>query len=91
VSIGTLAAFATVSATVIILRRTRPDLERGFRVPFGPVIPILSILACIWVLTKIPEVTWLYVIPWLALALILYYFYSHKNSVLHGFEWSDEE
>jgi APA family basic amino acid/polyamine antiporter len=90
VSIGTLAAFATVSATVILLRVTRPDLHRPFRVPLYPVVPILSIVACLYVFTTIPEITWLYVLPWLGLSLILYFAYSHKNSVLHGFEWSDE-
>ena len=54
VSIGTLAAFIVVSATVIILRQTRPDLERGFSVPRYPVIPLLSIAACIYVGTTDP-------------------------------------
>ncbi len=82
VSVGTLAAFMTVSATVILLRVRRPDLERPFKVPLYPVLPILSIVACLWVLTTIPPVTWVYVIPWLIMALGLYMFYSRKNSVL---------
>lgn len=86
VSIGTLAAFAMVSATVIILRRTRPDLERGFRVPLYPVVPILSILACAYVLTTVPEVTWLYVVPWLVMALGLYFAYGRGHSVLANTE-----
>ena len=90
VSIGTLTAFGVVSATVIILRRTRPDLERGFRVPFGPVIPLLSITACIYVLTTIKAVTWSYVIPWLLISLAFYFLYSHRNSALRGHEWVDE-
>ncbi|HSS67792.1 MAG TPA: amino acid permease [Nocardioidaceae bacterium] len=90
VSIGTLTAFGIVSATVIILRRTRPDLERGFRVPFGPVIPLLSITACIYVLTTIKAVTWTYVIPWLLISLAFYFLYSHRNSALRGHEWVDE-
>ena len=50
VSIGTLTAFIVVSLGVIILRRTQPDLPRGFKVPFYPVTPILSIIACGYIL-----------------------------------------
>jgi basic amino acid/polyamine antiporter, APA family len=82
VSIGTLAAFVVVSATVIILRRTRPDLERSFKVPLYPVIPILSIVACFWVATKVPGETWLLVLVWLALATVLYLAYGRRHSVL---------
>ena len=82
VSIGTLAAFIVVSATVLILRRTRPDLERSFKVPFYPVLPILSIVACLWVATKVPGETWLLVLAWLALALVLYAAYGRRHSVL---------
>lgn len=88
VSIGTLAAFATVSATVILLRVRRPDLNRPFRVPFYPVTPILSIVACVYVLTTIPEITWLYVIPWLLLAAVLYFGYSRRHSVMQSAEGS---
>lgn len=82
VSIGTLAAFMVVSATVIILRRTRPDLERTFRVPLYPVVPLLSIAACVWVATQIAGETWLLVGLWLLLALGLYFGYARRNSVL---------
>ncbi|WBQ04778.1 amino acid permease [Kribbella sp. CA-293567] len=82
VSIGTLAAFMVVSATVIILRRTRPDLKRGFRLPFGPVIPILSIVACAYAASTIAAVTWISVALWLVLALTIYFLYSRKHSVL---------
>ncbi|MDT0382801.1 amino acid permease, partial [Streptomyces sp. DSM 42041] len=50
VNIGTLFAFVLVSAGVIVLRRTRPDLPRGFRVPWVPVLPIAAILACLWLM-----------------------------------------
>src|ERR671917_1746195 len=58
VSIGTLTAFIVVSLGVIILRRREPDLPRGFRVPGYPVTPILSILACLYILSSLPWVTW---------------------------------
>ena len=82
VSIGTLAAFIVVSATVIILRLTRPDLPRTFRVPGYPVTPVLAIISCIYVGTKIPVDTWLLVIGWVLLALVFYFVYSHRNSIL---------
>src|SRR5690606_41294143 len=50
VNIGTLFAFVVVSAGVIILRRTRPDLRRAFRTPLVPVLPILSVLACLYLM-----------------------------------------
>ncbi|MXG89134.1 amino acid permease [Nocardioides flavescens] len=82
VSIGTLAAFIVVSATVIILRRTRPDLERAFEVPLYPFLPIASIVACLWVATKVPGETWFLVAGWLVLALVLYAAYGRRHSVL---------
>jgi APA family basic amino acid/polyamine antiporter len=82
VSIGTLAAFIVVSATVIILRRTRPDLERAFKVPLYPFLPIASIVACLWVATKVPGETWFLVAGWLVLALVLYLAYGRRHSVL---------
>lgn len=82
VSIGTLAAFMVVSATVIILRRTRPDLERGFRLPFGPVIPLLSIASCVYAASTIAAVTWISVGLWLVLALSVYFAYSRRHSIL---------
>src|SRR5205807_216657 len=56
-NIGTLAAFVLVSAAVIILRRTQPDLRRGYRVPLVPLIPILAILACLVLVVSLPLVT----------------------------------
>ena len=53
VNIGTLFAFVLVSAGVIVLRRTRPDLQRGFRVPWVPLLPIAAILACVWLMLNL--------------------------------------
>ena len=54
VNIGTLFAFVVVNIGVIILRRTRPDLERGYRVPFVPVFPIIGTLLCIYLMIDLP-------------------------------------
>ncbi|MDA3624193.1 amino acid permease [Saccharopolyspora oryzae] len=81
-SMGTLVAFTVVSVGVVILRRTRPDLQRGFRVPGYPVVPALSILACVYLISQLPWTTYLMFAIWLGLALTLYFTYSIKNSRL---------
>ncbi len=83
VSIGTLAAFIVVSLTVPILRRDRPELAgTGFELPFGPIIPALSVLACIWAATQIAAETWFSVGLWILLALALYFGYARSHSIL---------
>ena len=59
VNIGTLFAFVLVSAGVIVLRRTRPDLERGFRAPGVPLLPIAAIVACVWLMLNLTGLTWI--------------------------------
>ncbi len=81
-SIGTLVAFLVVSVGVIILRRREPDLERGFKVPLYPVVPILSILGCIWIITQLRPITiWVFLI-WTAVFLTFYFFYGRRHSRL---------
>jgi APA family basic amino acid/polyamine antiporter len=82
VNIGTLFAFVLVNAGVIILRRTRPDLERGFRVPFVPVFPIIGILLCGYLMFDLPGVTWLRFLVWLAIGLVIYALYGRSHSRL---------
>jgi basic amino acid/polyamine antiporter, APA family len=81
-SIGTLVAFLVVSIGVMVLRRTHPELPRGFRVPFYPVTPILSILGCLWIIKDLRAVTiWVFLI-WLAVALVWYFTYGIRHSHL---------
>ena len=81
-SIGTLVAFLVVSIGVMVLRRTHPELPRGFKVPFYPVTPILSILGCLWIIKDLRAVTiWVFLI-WLAVALVWYFTYGFKHSHL---------
>ncbi|MBP2001903.1 APA family basic amino acid/polyamine antiporter [Paenibacillus shirakamiensis] len=82
VSIGTLFAFISVSLGIIILRRTRPDLSRSFRVPLVPLIPILAILSCGYLLVSLPAVTWEAFLIWMVLGLIIYFTYGVKKSRL---------
>jgi APA family basic amino acid/polyamine antiporter len=80
VNIGTLFAFVVVSIGVIVLRRTRPDLERPFRVPWVPVVPILSVLACFYLMLNLPVETWLRFLVWMLVGFVIYFWYGKRHS-----------
>ena len=81
-SVGTLAAFAIVCLTVIWLRRTHPDIPRGYRVPLYPVIPALGILTCVWLISTVPAHVLIF-FGWYVLgAVVLYFIYGMHNSEL---------
>ena len=82
VNIGTLFAFVLVNVGVIWLRRTKPDMERGYRVPFVPVVPIIGIALCLFLMTKLEAVTWLRFAGWLALGILVYFAYGRSHSML---------
>lgn len=82
VNVGTLFAFILVSAGVIVLRRTRPDLPRGFSAPFVPALPILSIAACLWLMVNLTVLTWLRFVIWMVVGIAVYVFYGYRHSVL---------
>jgi basic amino acid/polyamine antiporter, APA family len=85
VNIGTLFAFVIVDIGVIVLRRTRPDLERGFRVPWLPVVPIIGALLCFYLMKQLTIETWLRFIVWLLVGLAIYFVYGRRHSRLqHG-------
>jgi APA family basic amino acid/polyamine antiporter len=81
-SIGTLFAFVVVCAAVLRLRQTRPDAKRPFRVPFGPVFPVLGIVSCLYLMLSLPVLTWVRFLVWLDLGLIIYWFYGRTHSPL---------
>jgi APA family basic amino acid/polyamine antiporter len=81
-SVGTLAAFALVSLAVWRLRYTQPDLQRGFRVPWVPLIPILSALAALFLIVRLPGITIIRFVVWLSLGLIVYVAYGRHHSEL---------
>lgn len=83
VSIGTLVAFITVSIAVIILRVREPDLPRGFRVPGYPVTPVLSVLACGYILASLHWYTWLAFGAWVSVVLTFYFTWGRHNSALN--------
>jgi APA family basic amino acid/polyamine antiporter len=81
-SVGTLAAFAIVCLSVIWLRRTHPDIPRGYRVPLYPIVPALGILSCVWLITTVP-IPVLIFFAWYTLAgIVLYFVYGMHNSEL---------
>ncbi|MDN6122527.1 MAG: amino acid permease [Brevibacterium sp.] len=81
-SIGTLVAFVVVSLAVIILRVREPNLERGFKVPFYPVLPVLAIIGCLWIISNLQIITIVVFLIWTAVILGFYLVFGRKNSVL---------
>jgi len=80
VSIGTLLAFTIVCIGIIVLRKKRPDLPRPFRTPLVPLVPILGALVCLSQMVSLPLDTWLRLIIWMALGLVIYFTYSWRHS-----------
>ena len=79
-NIGTLFAFVLVSAGVLILRYREPNRRRGFRAPFGPVFPVLSIIFCVVLMMGLEVETWLRFFIWLAIGLVIYFSYSRHRT-----------
>ena len=80
-----------VNIGVIILRRTRPDLKRGFRVPFVPVFPIIGALLCIYLMKYLDRDTWIRFVVWLAIGLVIYFVYGRRHSRLRRGEVANPE
>ncbi|WP_411092993.1 amino acid permease [Streptomyces sp. 049-1] len=81
-SIGTLFAFALVNVAVVVLRRTRPEMPRTFRVPLSPVLPALGFGFCVWMMGSLSTVTWVVFGVWMAVGLVFYFVYGHRRSRL---------
>ncbi|TFV58673.1 amino acid permease [Mycobacterium sp. PS03-16] len=82
VNIGTLFAFVLVSAGVLVLRRNRPDLKRGFKVPLVPLLPIAANIACVWLMLNLTGLTWIRFLIWMAIGVLVYFAYGRRHSVL---------
>jgi APA family basic amino acid/polyamine antiporter len=82
VNIGTLFAFILVNIGVVILRRTKPDMERPFRTPLVPFFPIIGVLFCLYLMKDLPIDTWIRFVVWLVVGMIIYVFYGYKHSKL---------
>jgi APA family basic amino acid/polyamine antiporter len=81
-NIGTLFAFVIVCGAVLVMRRTNPDAKRPFRAPLVPLVPILGILTCLLLMFSLPAENWWRLIIWLAIGLVIYFFYGRKHSVM---------
>jgi len=79
-NIGTLFAFSIVCGGVAILRRTHPEMKRGFRCPLVPLIPLLGISFCASLMLSLPQITWIRFAVWLIAGLFIYFFYGIKHS-----------
>jgi basic amino acid/polyamine antiporter, APA family len=82
VSIGTLLAFVIVCAGVWILRVRSPEIPRAFKTPLVPLVPILGIVSCFGLMAGLPKDTWIRLIIWLALGLVIYFVYSRHHSLI---------
>ncbi|HEY2510449.1 MAG TPA: amino acid permease [Polyangiaceae bacterium] len=83
-NIGTLFAFVLVCVGISILRFKDPDRVRPFKVPFGPILlPGLGALSCLWLAAYLPSTSWWRFLLWLAVGLVIYFFYGFSNSRLH--------
>ncbi|MCY1221601.1 putative amino acid permease YhdG [compost metagenome] len=84
INIGTLSAFTLISIAVLVLRRTRPELPRAFRCPGVPVVPLLSVGFCLFLMAHLQALTWIAFLIWLGIGLSIYFLYARRNAVLHG-------
>jgi APA family basic amino acid/polyamine antiporter len=81
-SIGTLFAFVVVCMAVMVLRVTRPDAHRPFKVPGGPVVPVLGVLSCLYLMVSLSVMTWVRLLVWLDIGMLIYWFYGRTHSPL---------
>ncbi len=84
VSIGTLFAFTLVCVGILVLRKTDPHIERPFRTPLVPFVPIAGIIVCLIMMVSLPGESWERLAIWLGLGLIIYFVYSKKHSKLNN-------
>jgi len=82
VSIGTLFAFVIVGTGIIILRSSNPALHRPFKVPLSPFVPIATVLSAAYLMNSLPLDTWIRLIDWMAIGLVIYFAYSYNHSKL---------
>jgi APA family basic amino acid/polyamine antiporter len=83
VSIGTLMAFTLVCISIVILRKTRPEVERPFKTPLVPLVPVLGVLICLSQMVALPLDTWLRLIVWMIIGFVVYFAYGIKHSKLN--------
>lgn len=90
VSIGTLTAFSVVAIGVIVMRRTHAELERPFKVPGYPVVPILTVVVCVYIMASLSAITWAIFAVWTLLVAGFYVFWGRHHAVLNTYVSDDE-
>ena len=83
-NIGTLFAFILVCIGIIILRKREPHRPRAFKSPWYPVIPVLGVISCIYLMLGLPWITWVRFGLWLVVGMVVYFFYGFPRSRCHG-------
>jgi len=83
VNIGTLAAFTLVCGSVIVLRYKQPNLDRPFRLPWNPLIPVLGLIFCLYLMINLALITWYFFLIWAGIGFVIYFLYSYKHSILN--------
>ncbi|MBA3661772.1 MAG: amino acid permease [Gammaproteobacteria bacterium] len=91
VNIGTLAAFLFVCAGVMVFRSTHPDLKRPFKLPYNPLIPVLGILFCFYLMLNLPAITWFRFLIWTGIGVVIYFTYGKNHSLLQQQSKSERE
>jgi len=81
-SIGTLLAFILVCVGILVMRKTMPNVPRGFKTPLVPLIPVLGIITCLFMMVFLPADTWIRLLIWMVIGLDVYILYGFKNSKL---------
>jgi APA family basic amino acid/polyamine antiporter len=82
VNMGTLSAFALVAVTVIVLRKTHPDMPRAFKAPLVPFLPLITVAFCLYLMIELPAITWISFVVWMTIGIIVYMVYGRKHSAL---------
>jgi APA family basic amino acid/polyamine antiporter len=83
-NIGTLFAFVLVCIGILVLRKRDPDRPRAFKTPWVPLVPVLGVLACAYLMLGLPWITWLRFALWLIVGLVVYYAYGYRKSGLRS-------
>ena len=84
VNIGALSAFVVICSAILVLRYRNPEIQRGFRTPWVPVVPLIGIGFSVWLLSHLPWLTWERFLLWMALGLVVYFAYGIRHSKLAG-------
>jgi basic amino acid/polyamine antiporter, APA family len=90
VNIGTLLAFTIVCAGVWVLRVRHPEMERPFKTPLVPLVPILGMISALYLMTRLAMITWAVMIGWLLIGLVIYFTYSIKHSKVQALSTAKE-